>query len=168
MLPAQDITSALPALLAKLERPGDFCGSGAVELPVVRLTVDGVGTLGLPITAAQAEALAAVATPAPYGRGPDTIIDRNVRRCGQIPAGRVHVDDPRWTRTLDAVVTHAAAALGVEGAVHADLYKLLVYQPGDFFTEHRDTEKAPGMFATLVVVSRPIDFTQFDPTPSSR
>ena len=152
MLPAQDITSALPALLAKLERPGDFCGSGAVELPVVRLTVDGVGTLGLPITAAQAEALAAVATPAPYGRGPDTIIDRNVRRCGQIPAGRVHVDDPRWTRTLDAVVTHAAAALGVEGAVHADLYKLLVYQPGDFFTEHRDTEKAPGMFATLVVV----------------
>ncbi len=152
MPPVQDITSLLPALLAKLERPGDFCGSGAMELPVVRLTVDGVGTLGLPIAAAQAEALAAVATPAPYGRGPDTIIDPNVRRCGQIPADSVHVDDPRWTRTLGAVVSHAAAALGVEGAVHADLYKLLVYRPGDFFTEHRDTEKAPGMFATLVVV----------------
>jgi len=29
---------------------------------------------------------------------------------------------------------------------------MLVYEPGDFFAEHRDTEKVDGMFATLVVV----------------
>ena len=152
MPPAQDINSVLPALLAKLERPGDFCGSGAVELPVVRISVDGVGTLGLPIRESQCKAIGRVATPAPYGRGPDTIIDAKGRRCGQVPAENVQVDDPRWVRTLDRIVAHAAAALGVDGNVRADLYKLLVYEPGDFFTEHRDTEKAPGMFATLVVV----------------
>jgi hypothetical protein len=36
--------------------------------------------------------------------------------------------------------------------VVAELYKLLVYDQGSFFVEHRDTEKAPGMFATLVIV----------------
>ena len=59
---------ALPELLAKLGRPGDYYGFGATELPVVRITVDGVGTLGLPLPKVQAEALRAVARDAPYGR----------------------------------------------------------------------------------------------------
>jgi hypothetical protein len=32
------------------------------------------------------------------------------------------------------------------------LYKLLIYDTGSFFIEHRDREKADGMFATLVLV----------------
>ena len=44
------------------------------------------------------------------------------------------------------------AGLGVTGPVVADLYKLLVYDPGSFFVNHRDTEKAAGMFATLIIV----------------
>lgn len=38
------------------------------------------------------------------------------------------------------------------GRVAAELYKLLIYDEGSFFVSHRDTEKAPGMFATLVIV----------------
>jgi hypothetical protein len=34
----------------------------------------------------------------------------------------------------------------------ADLYKLLAYDPGSFFVNHRDTEKVAGMFATLIIV----------------
>lgn len=52
---------------------------------------------------------------------------------------------------LSSLTSSAPASLGVTGPVRAELYKLLVYQPGDFFTAHRDTEKARGMFATLVV-----------------
>ena len=36
--------------------------------------------------------------------------------------------------------------------MRAELYKLLVYDAGGFFIEHRDTEKAEGMFGTLVIV----------------
>ena len=36
--------------------------------------------------------------------------------------------------------------------MQAELYKLLVYDAGSFFIKHRDTEKIPGMFATLVIV----------------
>ena len=46
----------------------------------------------------------------------------------------------------------AAGGLGADGTVEAELYKLLVYEPGGFFLEHRDTEKVGGMFATLIVV----------------
>jgi hypothetical protein len=145
------LTTKLPALLAKLDRPGDYYGTGTTELPVVRVAVDGVGLLGLPIPRMQAEALRAAAHEAPYGRGPETILDANVRRCGQFDASEVHANDPRWVLTLGRIVRDAARALGVDGEVQAELYKLLVYGPGDFFVAHRDTEKAPGMFATLVV-----------------
>jgi hypothetical protein len=40
----------------------------------------------------------------------------------------------------------------VNGSVHAELCNLIVYTPGGKFLPHRDTEKAPGVFGTLVVV----------------
>ena len=148
----RDITALLPRLLADVKRPGDFYGTGEVPLPVVRLAVDGVGILGLPLPPMQVEALARVATPAPYGRGGDTLVDPAVRRCGQIDASAVDAGDARWQALVDTVVGRAAAALGVEGGATASLYKMLVYETGGFFREHRDTEKVPGMFATLVIV----------------
>ena len=146
-----DITTVLPRLLANVKRPGNFFGSGQVELPVVRIAVDGVGTLGLPIAPSQADALVRVGSPAPYGRGGDTLLDPTVRRCWQIPPTAVRLEDRRFRQVLDRVVADALAALGVEETAEAELYKLLVYDAGSFFVEHRDTEKVPGMFATLVV-----------------
>jgi len=52
---------------------------------------------------------------------------------------------------LDAIVGRAAIGLGAGVGVKAELYKLLVYDDGSFFLEHRDTEKSPGMFGTLIV-----------------
>ena len=45
------------------------------------------------------------------------------------------------------------AEMGVgEISIEAELYKVLIYDPGAFFLPHRDTEKSPRMFGTLVVV----------------
>ena len=47
-----------------------------------------------------------------------------------------------------------AGELGIlrrEKTVRAELYKLLLYEEGAFFDRHRDSEKAEGMFATLIV-----------------
>ena len=46
----------------------------------------------------------------------------------------------------------SAEGLGVDEPIDAEFYKLLIYDRGSFFVGHRDTEKAPGMFATLVIV----------------
>ena len=52
---------------------------------------------------------------------------------------------------MASVVDAVKRDLGIRGKVTAELYKLLVYEKGSFFKPHRDTEKIPGMFGTLVV-----------------
>lgn len=54
--------------------------------------------------------------------------------------------------SVRATSVSAARGLGVIEPVTADFYKLLIYDAGSFFVDHRDTEKVPGMFATLVIV----------------
>lgn len=146
------ITQDLAEALRTVRRPGDFYTSGTAEMFAPRLEVDGVGVVSLPLLQVQAEQLIAVAERAPYGRGEQTLVDTEVRRTWQIGADRVHIQGRNWAHTLDAIVTRAAAGLGVGEPVSAELYKLLVYDAGSFFVPHRDTEKGPGMFATLVVV----------------
>ena len=146
------ITQDLAETLRTIRRPGNFYTSGTVEIFAPRLEVSGVGPISLPLLAVQAEQLIAAAERAPYGRGEETLVDTEVRRTWQIGADRVHIQGRNWAHTLEAIVARAAAGLGVSEPVSAELYKLLVYDTGSFFVRHRDTEKAPGMFATLVVV----------------
>src|SRR5215471_894764 len=145
------ICEELAELLSTVQRPGDFFASGRLELLAPRLTVDGIGQIALPLLPVQAGQLIALAERAPYGRGAATIIDTNVRRTWQIGPDRVGLDGKHWQATLDRVVALAAAGLGVDEPVSAELYKLLIYDKGSFFVSHRDTEKVPGMFATLVL-----------------
>jgi predicted 2-oxoglutarate/Fe(II)-dependent dioxygenase YbiX len=145
------IAARLAQRLDTVRRPGDFFVSGTSELPTPRLEVDGVGPIALPLLPMQAQQLVAVAERAPYGRGMDTLVDTQVRRTWQIGADRVRTEGKHWARTLDGIVHRAAEGLGVAEPIAAELYKLLVYDQGSFFVSHRDTEKVPGMFATLVV-----------------
>jgi predicted 2-oxoglutarate/Fe(II)-dependent dioxygenase YbiX len=145
------ICGELAELLSTVQRPGDFFASGRLELLPPRLTVDGVGQIALPLLPVQAEQLIALAERAPYGRGAATIVDTSVRRTWQIGPDRVRLDGKHWQATLDGAVALAAEGLGVDEPVSAELYKLLIYDKGSFFVRHRDTEKAPGMFATLVL-----------------
>ena len=142
----------LASILQAVRRPGDFYATGRVDIFAPRLEVTGVGTISLPLLPSQAEQLVAVAEQAPYGRGSETLVDTEVRRTWQIAADRVHLGGRHWENSLADIVARSAAGLGVMEAVSAELYKLLVYDTGSFFVSHRDTEKAAGMFATLVVV----------------
>jgi predicted 2-oxoglutarate/Fe(II)-dependent dioxygenase YbiX len=146
------IAADLAELLGRVQRPGDFCTGGVCEIFPPGLEVDGVGPIALPLLPAQAEQLIAVAERAPFGRGGQTLIDIDVRRAWQINAGQVKILGRAWTKTLASIVARVAEGLGVAEPVEAELYKLLVYDEGGFFVGHRDTEKAAGMFATLVVV----------------
>lgn len=145
------ITDALAALLSTVRTPGDFHASGTTELLLPCLTVHGIGPIAFPLLPTQAEQLIAVAQRAPYGRGEETLVDTAVRRTWQIGADQVRIEGKSWARTLQSVVARAAAGLGVTEPVAAELYKLLIYDKGSHFVSHRDTEKAPGMFATLII-----------------
>lgn len=92
--------------------------------------------------------LAAAAEQTPLGKGPPSSVQNTL----QVDATRVRLSNPSWTRSLAALVDAAAFDLGVPSAsVEAELDRLLLYQDGGSFTPHRDTERADGVFATLVV-----------------
>ncbi|MBL8398675.1 MAG: 2OG-Fe(II) oxygenase, partial [Candidatus Accumulibacter sp.] len=146
------ITPHLADILRTVNRPGDFYAYGTHDFFLPRLEVADVGQISLPLLPAQAEQLIAVAEQAPYGRGADTLIDTAVRKTWQIAADRILLGGRHWENDLGQIVARSAVGLGVLEPVTAELYKMLVYDAGSFFVSHRDTEKAPGMFATLVIV----------------
>jgi hypothetical protein len=153
----EEETSTLRELmdaLDEMDSPGSTCAAGPAKcLPAhPGLHVEGVGHIALPIIEGQAKALAAVAQQAPHGQGMKTVIDTTVRKTWQIEPRKIRLENPAWPVALEQLTAQAAIALGVEARlVRAELYKVLLYEPGGFFKKHRDTEKATGMFATLVV-----------------
>ena len=142
----------LVELIRSVGAPGDFHASGRDFVPMPRVSVAGIGSLSFPVPEEQIRALVAEAESAPYGRGVETVVDPEVRNSFQIAPGRVRISSPRWEAVFGEVLAGTTKALGcAEGSLSAELYKLLVYEPGGFFLPHRDTEKAPGMVATLVI-----------------
>ena len=144
--------NALEKLLLSIDRPGDFCAHGRLFAPMPRLDVEGAGALSFPVPEAQVRALIAGAERAPYGKGPETLVDTSVRACWQIDPERVRLAGAAWPETFAKILDSAAAGLGCPAdRLVAQLHKLLIYEPGGFFSAHRDTEKAGGMIATLSI-----------------
>lgn len=142
----------LESLLAGVKRPGSFCVHGALALPMPMVRVDGVGALSFPLPPAQIAALLAAAERAPYGRGEQTVVDTSVRRVWQIDAARVRISGKSWTHSMGRILAETGRGLGCEdAAIHAELYKLLVYDPGGFFLAHHDAEVAQA--ARLIVAA---------------
>ena len=146
------ITSELAAVVATVRRPNDLFVSTMIGFLAPQLEVEGVGQIALPLLPTQAKQLVIAAEQAPYGRGEQTLVDTAVRRTWQIGPDQVRIEGRGWARTLSAILARVCDGLGLTEPVQADFYKLLLYDEGSFFASHRDTEKAPGMFATLVVV----------------
>lgn len=143
----------LEKVLSKVRRSGDFFVQGRVEVPIPKLEVDGIGVVSFPVPETQIRQLIEQAERAPYGRGEETILDTSVRKVWQLPPDKVRLGGKSWAGSFQSIMGQAAAGLGcAESAVSAEFYKLLVYDQGSFFKAHRDTEKADGMFGTLVVV----------------
>lgn len=140
MLAAQDDVSASVQLTAKPPEQ-------------LRLEVDGLGRINLPISAAQAARLRDLGHAARYGRGEQTLTDPAVRDTWEIPAELVHAD---WTGghglgpDLDIIREELGLPAGCR--LTAELHSLLVYDKGQFFLPHQDSQKDDAMIATLVVM----------------
>ena len=107
--------------------------------------------MGLPISPAQAELLAAAGEQAPHGRGEATVVDTSVRDAQRIQSAQIAFGNPEWGPLVERLAQAAKKGLGVTRGVKAELHNLLVYSQGGHFARHRDSEKTPGMFGTLVV-----------------
>jgi hypothetical protein len=146
-----DARQALQTLLKSLGESSQFATSGSLAPVLPGLEVKGVGTIGTPVSVADAKRLIAGSAQAPYGRGLETVVDTKVRRVWQIEPSQFKLRNPEWEPHVAAIVDGVTDEFGIRQGVHAHLYKLLVYEKGSFFAPHRDSEKTEGMFATLVI-----------------
>ncbi len=152
-VPYNQKLTRLETLLAGVQRAGDFFVHGSLDAPIPRVEIDGIGVLSFPVPASQIEAVIKRAHRAPYGRGEHTIVDTSIRNAWQLDSTDVRIGGKAWEKTFNQIMSTVISGLGCSGMkVSAKLYKLLVYETGGLFRSHRDTEKADGMFGTLVVV----------------
>ncbi|MFI6314023.1 2OG-Fe(II) oxygenase [Nocardia fusca] len=154
---------AIGELMGSVPSAGSFAARRAGSAENLVIEVAGVGPIRLPVTSAQARRLCEVARPARYGLREQTLLDANVRDTWEVPRDRVTVDERRWRETLLPMLDILRAELGLapDGELSAELHSMLVYESGQFFRRHRDSEKSEGMLGTLVV-TLPSAFTGGD------
>jgi len=140
--------------LVALQGAGDFAASFDVAAMGLDVDIEGVGACRLPPTPAELQQLLAQAEPSPFGFRDQTLHDPSVRASLEIPASRVHLDPERWAARLQRGIDHLVQSLGFpkDVEVRASLQKLVLYEAGGFFAPHRDTERDPSMWGSMVVV----------------
>ena len=143
--------------LARLLDDAEPAGSFSAQLPLpahfLQLEVMGAGLVSLPVRAAQAKKLIAVARPAKFGRGAETVTDTSVRDTWEIAPAQVRFGGPGWTALMDSALEYFRDELGLTPGtrLRAELHAMLVYGKGQFFLPHQDSEKDDAMTGTLVV-----------------
>jgi len=148
--PTEDLTR----LLIQVNASGSFATRRTAPCTDLRLDVKGVGRLKLPITPSTALKLCAAGLLARHGYKDRTRLDRRVRDTWEIPKRRISIDQRTWNRTLQPHLTGIRRDLGLPETCHlkAALHNLLIYEPGQFFVTHQDSEKASDMIGTLVAI----------------
>ncbi|CAK0758503.1 hypothetical protein CCP4SC76_3020006 [Gammaproteobacteria bacterium] len=104
------------------------------------------------VKAATIRKLIKYAKPAEFGWKDQTLLDKSVRDTWKISANLVKIDEGSWNKTLQPVIETIRLRMGIATGIKAQLQDLLIYEPGQFFSRHRDSEKCDGMVATLIVV----------------
>lgn len=141
----------LAAVLDRQFGKTSCAATSSAEPGILDLAVDGLGEIALPISPAKARKLRELAAPAKYGKGTETLTDPSVRDTWEVARESVHV---RWDGKFGAVLDSIRDDLMLPAncTLRPELHSLLVYERGQFFLPHQDSEKHDGMVATLVVV----------------
>ncbi|KAL7917032.1 hypothetical protein ACQKWADRAFT_82283 [Trichoderma austrokoningii] len=119
--------------------------------PIPGICVDGK-PIAIPLSEEAAQYLISKSEKAPYGNHKETLVDDTGRDTYEISKKRISFRNKQWGRHVDEIVQSVAHELGENGSnVRAKFYKHLLYKPGAMFKPHKDTEKDPSMFGTLVI-----------------
>ena len=143
--------SGLVELLAAELGAAPWATGESAEGPVVEVAGR---SLACPPTAEDVEWLLGLAEPAPYGRGEETVVDPAVRDARQVGPDKVKLEGPAWDGLRWKMLRAVAKEMGLRDAAKLELkpLKLLLYTVGGHFALHADTEKTPGMVASLALV----------------
>jgi hypothetical protein len=139
--------------LRYLDAPRSFAARRFASAKNLLLSVRRLGPIALPIDRATAKDLISQAKPSPFGLRDKTLRDPEVRSSWEIEGKRVRLGR-EWMQTLHAKLDDMREELQLPEAseLKVELDKLLIYERGQFFLPHQDSEKCDGMIGSLVVV----------------
>ena len=138
--------------LQSIEGNGAFVTAGIKNFTFPGLNIDGLGEVGFPVNTDRALEMIRFAHKAPFGKGRKTITDTKVRSAWEIDANQLSLKYTDWENFMADILQEVKAGFDIEAqTITASLYKLLIYEKGDFFLPHKDSEKEKGMFGTLVI-----------------
>ena len=137
--------------LAAIGTPARFAVRRTSTPDDLQLEVKGVGSVPLPVSKTRVRKLRSVARPAPYGQREQTLLDPQVRDTWEVPKSRVRIDKRRWNRALLPQLEQIGSELGLPVGCNlkAELHSMLLYEPGQFFAPHQDSEKSDDMVGQL-------------------
>jgi hypothetical protein len=138
--------------LADIKGSGFFLSADNQPFVFPGLEIKGMDEVAFPLNTLQIKELIKYAHKAPFGKGAETILDTTVRSAWEIDASEISFNNPDWKKFIAKITEDIKPDLGIENhTISANLYKLLIYEEGDFFLAHKDSEKEKGMFGTLIV-----------------
>ena len=142
----------LVEIVESIEGNGTFFSFGTRPFMLPGLHVADFGEVSFPLAESEVKRLITYAQKASFGKGTATVMDTSVRSVWEIDAEKLSFHNNQWGKCIDKIIDNSKRGFGIEqGKVEASLYKLLIYEEGDFFLPHRDSEKEMGMFATLII-----------------
>jgi predicted 2-oxoglutarate/Fe(II)-dependent dioxygenase YbiX len=138
--------------VGKATRSAKFCAVGSLPDVDPGIKVEGLGTIKLPLKRTTAKELVASCQVAPYGKGTQTLVNKQVRNTFELDPKSFCLSGA-WNVAIADAMRLVAEQLGLPAEqLEARLYKLLVYEKGGFFVRHRDSEKHDRMVASMIVV----------------
>jgi predicted 2-oxoglutarate/Fe(II)-dependent dioxygenase YbiX len=140
----------LAELLGGLAEPAASSAYRKLFMTDLSVAVDGVGPLRFPVSEEQAAQLRGLGRRAQFGHREETLTDPEVRDTWEIPKALVHIE---WTDAFEDVIEEMRDELGLPPhcELTPDFHSMLVYETGQFFVTHQDSEKDDTMVGTLVV-----------------
>ncbi len=118
----------------------------------LQLEVDGFGDVNFPLNKKDMSRLIKEARLASFGLKEQTIVDTRVRNVWEISPNKITTSkkvSEVIKLALNKIKTNLDIASTTELSI--DLHNLLIYEPGQFFKNHQDTEKKSGMIGTMVL-----------------
>ncbi len=142
----------LAEAIGRAARSTKFCVAGCLSVVDPHIEIEELGAVRLPVKGSKAKELIARCQAAPYGKGTQTLVDKQVRNTYELDPREFRVSNA-WSATVTEAMRPVAEQLGLPtDQLEARLYKLLVYEKGGFFLRHRDSEKDDRMVASMIVV----------------
>lgn len=130
----------------------NFAAEYKLTIKDLHIEVDSLGVLNMPIDCQTIKSLLTKSSPARFGLREKTLLDTAVRDTQEIPASllNIQVNNDAFSKMLDSM--RKKLGLSDKAKLSAHLHNMLIYEAGQFFKPHQDSEKLDGMIATLVVV----------------